>query len=62
VGAVVGLDDALRSEHVKHREMVVSVETADGPLYLLGNPIQFDEPTDYRPPPTLHEHNSDLGL
>jgi crotonobetainyl-CoA:carnitine CoA-transferase CaiB-like acyl-CoA transferase len=60
VGAVVGLDDALRSEHVRHRDMVVSVETEAGPLYLLGNPIQFDEPTDYRPPPKLHEHNSDL--
>jgi crotonobetainyl-CoA:carnitine CoA-transferase CaiB-like acyl-CoA transferase len=61
VGAVVGLDDTLRSRHVEERDMVVSVPTDDGPLYLLGSPIRFDDSApSYRPPPRLHEHTSEL--
>jgi crotonobetainyl-CoA:carnitine CoA-transferase CaiB-like acyl-CoA transferase len=61
VGAVVGLDDALRSRHVEAREMVVSVPTEEGPIYLLGSPIRFDDSApSYRPPPRLHEHTDEL--
>jgi crotonobetainyl-CoA:carnitine CoA-transferase CaiB-like acyl-CoA transferase len=61
VGAVLDLDDALDSDQVRSRGMVVSVPTDDGPLYLLGNPIRFDgQPTEYRPPPMLHQHTTDL--
>jgi CoA:oxalate CoA-transferase len=61
VGAVVNLDEALDSDYVRSRGMVVSVPTEDGPLYMLGNPVRFDDaPPEYRTPPHLHEHTSDL--
>jgi crotonobetainyl-CoA:carnitine CoA-transferase CaiB-like acyl-CoA transferase len=61
VGAVVGLDEALDSEYVRTRGMVVDVPTEEGPLYLLGNPIRFDDrAVEYRPPPRLHEHTAEL--
>lgn len=61
VGAVLELGEALDSDQVRSRGMVVSVPTDDGPLYLLGNPIRFDDqPTEYRPPPKLHEHTRDV--
>src|SRR5206468_8515863 len=51
VGAVVSLDEALDSEAVKRRGMVVSIETSDGPLRMLGSPIRFeDTELNYRPP------------
>jgi crotonobetainyl-CoA:carnitine CoA-transferase CaiB-like acyl-CoA transferase len=61
VGAVVGLEDALRSEHVRARDMVVSVPTEDGPLFMLGSPVRVDGVSpSYRPPPRLHEHTAEL--
>ncbi len=61
VGAVKGLADTLDSELVASRGMVVSVETEDGPLRMIGNPIHFgDAGTAYRPPPRLHEHTEEI--
>jgi CoA:oxalate CoA-transferase len=61
VGAVVDLGDALDGGLVRSRGMVVSVETADGPLEMLANPIRVAgvEP-EYRAPPRLHEHTDEL--
>jgi crotonobetainyl-CoA:carnitine CoA-transferase CaiB-like acyl-CoA transferase len=64
VGAVKELAEALDGELVRSRGMVASVETADGPLRMIGSPIRFsdgsDASRDYRPPPRLHEHNADI--
>jgi CoA:oxalate CoA-transferase len=61
VGAVVSLADALDGELVRSRGMVVSVDTPDGPLQMVGNPIRFtDEPPEHRPPPRLHEHTREV--
>jgi crotonobetainyl-CoA:carnitine CoA-transferase CaiB-like acyl-CoA transferase len=61
VGAVKGLADTLDSELVASRGMVVSVETDEGPLRMIGNPIHFgDTGTAYRPPPRLHEHTEEI--
>ncbi len=61
VGAVVGLGDALDGELVRSRGMVVSVDTADGPLQMVGSPIRFnDARPEYRVPPRLHEHTEEL--
>src|SRR5262249_14165438 len=43
VGAVVTLDQALDGEHVRERGMVVTIDTPDGPLRLIGNPIRFGD-------------------
>ena len=42
VGAVADLGDALDGDLARSRGMVVSVDTADGPLRLVGNPIHVD--------------------
>src|SRR5207248_196804 len=56
VGAVKELADVLDGDLVRERGMVVSIETADGPLRLLASPIRFDDgKTEYNPPPRLHE-------
>ncbi len=61
VGAVKELAEALEGDLVRSRGMVVSVETTDGPLHMVGSPIRFsDASTDYRPPPRLHEHTAEL--
>jgi len=61
VGEVLGLADALDGELARARDMVVSVDTPDGPLRLVGNPIRCtDEPPELRPPPRLHEHTGDV--
>jgi CoA:oxalate CoA-transferase len=61
VGAVVGLGDALDGELVRSRGMVVSVDTADGPVQMVGSPIRFnDARPEYRVPPRLHEHTEEL--
>src|SRR5262245_61724252 len=61
VGAVVELADALDGELVRSREMVVSLETDEGPLRVIGNPIRTDGSRgEYRAPPRLHEHTADL--
>jgi len=61
VGAVKELDDALDSELVGARGMVVSVDTDDGPLHMIGSAIRFgDWQAEYRPPPRLHEHTDEM--
>jgi crotonobetainyl-CoA:carnitine CoA-transferase CaiB-like acyl-CoA transferase len=61
VGDVVSLDEALDGDLVKQRGLVVEIETAEGPLRLVGNPVRFDGSTpEYRLPPRLHEHNDEL--
>jgi CoA:oxalate CoA-transferase len=61
VGPVVDLGEALDSELVKAREMVVSVDTADGPLRMVGNPIRIEGVRrEYRVPPRLHEHTQEV--
>jgi crotonobetainyl-CoA:carnitine CoA-transferase CaiB-like acyl-CoA transferase len=61
VGAVTDLGDALDGELVRSRGTIISVDTAEGPLRMIGSPIRFDgaEP-DYRAPPRLHEHTAEL--
>jgi len=46
---------------VRSRGMVVSVETAAGPLRMIGSPIRCgDARPEYHPPPRLHEHTDEL--
>ncbi|MGN6472529.1 MAG: CaiB/BaiF CoA transferase family protein, partial [Mycobacteriales bacterium] len=56
VGAVVGLDYALDSDYVGRRGMVVTIETPEGPLRMVGNPIRTSEAADVRAPPPHHPH------
>ena len=61
VGAVKELAEVLDGDLVRSNDMVVSVDTADGPLRMVGSPIRFsDASPEYRPPPRLHEHTADL--
>jgi CoA:oxalate CoA-transferase len=61
VGEVVTLGDALDGEIAQARGMVVSVDTADGPLRMVGNPIRcVGARQEYRIPPRLHEHTDEL--
>ena len=61
VGEVVNLADALDGDLVRSRGMVVAVDTPEGPLRMVGNPIRCtDARQEYRLPPRLHEHTSDV--
>jgi crotonobetainyl-CoA:carnitine CoA-transferase CaiB-like acyl-CoA transferase len=61
VGAVRELGDALDGELVRSRGMVVSIETADGPLRVIGSPIRCaGARPEYRAPPRLHEDTEEL--
>jgi crotonobetainyl-CoA:carnitine CoA-transferase CaiB-like acyl-CoA transferase len=61
VGAVKELDEALDGDLARLRGMIVSIDTAEGPLNMVGSSIRIvDAPTHYRPPPRLHEHTDDL--
>jgi crotonobetainyl-CoA:carnitine CoA-transferase CaiB-like acyl-CoA transferase len=61
VGAVVTLDEALDGDLVRARGLVVDIDTEEGPLRLVGNPVRFDGVTPaYDPPPRLHEHTDDV--
>lgn len=61
VGVVADLGEALDGDLARSRGMVVSVDTADGPLRMVGNPIRTDgaRPA-YRVPPRLHEHTEEV--
>jgi CoA:oxalate CoA-transferase len=60
-GEVITLADALDSEFVRSRDMIVSVDTDDAPLHMIGSPIRIDgTPASYRVPPRLHEHTEAL--
>ena len=61
VGPVAALGDVLDGELVRARDMVVSVDTADGPLRMVGNPIHVvGTPREYGVPPRLHEHTDEV--
>lgn len=61
VGEVKELADALDGTLVRSRGMVVEVETDEGPLRMIGNPIRFGRARpDHGPPPRLHEHTDEL--
>jgi len=63
VARVETLEDALAGEHVRAREMVVTIDTPAGPIRAVGNPIKIaGEPTSYGPPPLLGEHSPVPGL
>ena len=66
VGAVKALADALDGDLVRARELVVSIDTPQGPLRVLASPIRFtdgdaiDGDATYSPPPRLHEHTNEV--
>jgi crotonobetainyl-CoA:carnitine CoA-transferase CaiB-like acyl-CoA transferase len=60
VGEVINLADALDGDLVRSRGMVVAVDTPDGPLRMVGNPIRTDAAQEYRVPPRLHEHTREV--
>ena len=61
VGPVAELGDVLDGDIVRARGMVVSVDTADGPLRMVGNPIHVvGAPREYAVPPRLHEHTDEV--
>jgi crotonobetainyl-CoA:carnitine CoA-transferase CaiB-like acyl-CoA transferase len=61
VETVVDLSEALEGDVARSRGMIVSIDTSEGPLRMVGNPIRVDdEPSDYRMPPRLHEHTEEL--
>lgn len=62
VAGVEPLECALASDQTRHRDMVVTIPTAAGPIRAVGNPIRITgEPTVYAPPPLLGEHNGSLA-
>jgi CoA:oxalate CoA-transferase len=62
VAGVETLEQALGGDQARHRQMVVTIETADGPLRVVGNPVRIaGQETAYAPPPLLGEHNCVLA-
>jgi crotonobetainyl-CoA:carnitine CoA-transferase CaiB-like acyl-CoA transferase len=60
-GPVATLGDVLDGELVRARGMVVSVDTAAGPLRMVGNPIHVvGAAREYSLPPRLHEHTDEV--
>ena len=58
---MVNLADALDGDLARERGMVVSVDTPEGPLRMVGNPIRFaDTPQEHHLPPRLHEHTHEV--
>jgi crotonobetainyl-CoA:carnitine CoA-transferase CaiB-like acyl-CoA transferase len=61
VGPVQTLDDALDSDFVAKRDLVVSLETGEGPIRIVGNPLRFNgERPAATLPPLLHEHTQEI--
>jgi crotonobetainyl-CoA:carnitine CoA-transferase CaiB-like acyl-CoA transferase len=57
IAGVETLEQALASEQVRHRGMVVEIATADGVIRAVGNPIKTDgDARAPSPPPLLNEH------
>ena len=55
------LEEALGSELVRERDMVVSIDAEGGTIRAVGNPIRVTgEATAYGPPPRLGEHSAEL--
>jgi CoA:oxalate CoA-transferase len=54
------LERALESEHTKARDMVVTLNSGEGPIRVIGNPIKAtDYAGAYSAPPTLHSSPED---
>jgi CoA:oxalate CoA-transferase len=61
VAAVQTLDVALASDLTRARRMVVTIQTEDGPIQVLGNPIKCDGDEEaFGAPPLLGEHTDSL--
>lgn len=59
VAPIESLEQALASELVREREMVAAIESTDGTIRAVGNPIKIaGTRREYRPPPLLGEHNA----
>jgi len=57
VAPIESLEQALGSELVREREMVVEIETAAGIIRAVGNSIKITgTQREYGPPPLLGEH------
>jgi CoA:oxalate CoA-transferase len=56
---VESLEQALASDLVRERDMVVAIECAEGIIRAVGNPVRITgERREYGPPPLLGEHNA----
>ena len=60
VGAVGSLEEALDSDYVRSRGMVIAIDTEAGPLRMVGNPIRTDGEGGFTAAPLLHEHTDEL--
>ena len=61
VAPIESLEQALASELVREREMVVAIECAAGTIRAVGNPVNIaGTQREYAPPPLLGEHNAQL--
>ena len=61
VAAVESLDQALASDLVRERAMVVDLPCADARLRAVGSPIKFSDSTPhYGAPPLLGEHSASV--
>jgi crotonobetainyl-CoA:carnitine CoA-transferase CaiB-like acyl-CoA transferase len=61
ISAVHTLPEALDGDIAREREMVISMDTPDGPIRAVGSPFKFrGEKTNYRPPPVLGEQTEQL--
>ena len=57
VAPIESLDQALASDLVREREMVVNIDGTDGTIRAVGNPIKiYGTQREYGPPPLLGEH------
>ncbi len=51
------LQEALMSDHTEAREMVIAIDTLEGPIRAVGNPIRISGAVNYyTSPPLLNEH------
>ena len=58
---IESLEQALASDLVREREMLVAIECSAGTIRAVGNPIRIaGSPREYGPPPLLGEHNAML--
>ncbi|MEE8433690.1 MAG: CoA transferase [bacterium] len=61
ISGVHSMQEALDSDLVAEREMVVSMEVPEGPIRAVGAPLKFsDFKPAYRPPPLLGEHTEEV--
>lgn len=55
------LEQALASEHTQARDMVIAIDTLEGPIRAVGNPIKISGGSgEFGVPPQLGEHNDEL--